>query len=140
MRADPDREYQWILHIRDHFSKYSCAYPLKSKESSEVAITLMVWIGQFSPPKILQCDNGNEFKGEVLPLVKFYGITVVHGRPRHPQSQGLIEQANAVLKQKIRMAKAKTGINQWRQFLPMAILAMNQQVTTYYIKLLLEFN
>ena len=90
--------------------------------------------------KILQCDNRNEFMGEVLRLVQFYGIMVVHGRPHHPQSQGLIEQANAVLKQKIRMAKVKTGINRWSQFLPMAILAMNQQGTTYHIKLQLKFN
>ena len=98
VRADPDGEYQWILHIRDHFSKYSYTYPLKSKESSAVAIPLMVWIGQPGPRKILQCDNGNDI---VLRLVKFYRIIVVHGRPRHPQSQGFIEQANAVLKRKI---------------------------------------
>jgi len=137
MRADPDGEYQWILHIRDHFSKFSCAYPLKSKESMEVAIALMVWIGQFGPPKILQCDNGNEFKGEVLRIVESYRITLIHGRPRHPQTQGLIEQANAVLKQKIRIAKAKTGVNRWRQFLPMVILAMNQQVTIFFILVIL---
>jgi len=35
-------QYEWILHIRDHFSKYSCAYPIKSKESMEGAIALMV--------------------------------------------------------------------------------------------------
>ena len=137
MRADPDGEYQWILHIRDHFSKYSCAYPLKAKESMEVAIALIVWIGQLGPPKILQCDNGNKFKGEVIRIVESYGITLIHGRPRHPQTRGLIEQANAVLKQMIRMAKAKTGVNRWRQFLPMAILAMNQRVTIFYTHIIL---
>jgi len=43
MRADPDGEYQCILHIRDHFSKFSCAYPLKSKESMEVAMDWSIW-------------------------------------------------------------------------------------------------
>jgi len=36
MRAGPDGECQWILHIRDHFSKYSCAYLLKSKKVWEL--------------------------------------------------------------------------------------------------------
>jgi len=53
---------QWILHIRDYFSKYSYAYPLKSKESMEGAIALIVWVGQFGPSKIVRCGNGNKFK------------------------------------------------------------------------------
>jgi len=44
LRVDPDGKYQWILHIRDQFSKYSCAHPLKSKESVKVAMALIVWI------------------------------------------------------------------------------------------------
>ena len=107
MQDDPD-EYQWILHIRDYYSNYSCAYPLKSKESSEVAAALTMWIGQFGPPKILQYDNSNEFKEELLHVVEYHGISLIRGRPCHPQTQGLIEQANAVLKQNI---KAKIGQN-----------------------------
>jgi len=84
-------QYQWILHIRDHFSKYTCAYPLKSKESMEGAIALIVLVGQFSLSKILRCGNGNEFKGEALCIVESYGITLIYGRPRHPQTPGLIE-------------------------------------------------
>jgi len=84
-------QYQWILHIRDHFGKYSCAYPLKSEESMEGAIALMVWVGQFGPSKILRCRNGNEFKGEALHIVESYGITLIYGCPQHPQAQGLIE-------------------------------------------------
>ena len=83
-----------------------------------VAIALIVWIGQFGPPKILQYDNGNEFKGEVIRIMESYGITLIHGCPWHPQTQGLIERTNAILKQKIRTAKVKIDVNQWRQFLP----------------------
>jgi len=57
----------------------------------EVAIALMIWVGQFGPPTNLQWDNGNEFKGEVLRIVGSYGITLIHGRLRHPLTQGLIE-------------------------------------------------
>jgi len=57
----------------------------------EGAIALMVWVGQFGPSKILQCGNGNEFKGETLRIVESYGITLIYRRPQHAQAQGLIE-------------------------------------------------
>jgi len=66
----------------------------------EVANGVMCWMSLFGPPRILQCDNGKEFKGALLILVKEYGIQIVHGHPRHPQSQSLVEQANGVLKLK----------------------------------------
>jgi len=81
-------QYEWILHIRDYFSKYSYAYPLKSKESMEGAIAVMA---SFGLSKILRCGDGNEFKGEALCIVESYGITLIYGCPRHPQTQGLIE-------------------------------------------------
>ena len=43
----------------------------------------------------------NEFKGKVLLNVEYHGISLIRGSPRHLQIQGLIEQGNAVLMQKI---------------------------------------
>lgn len=31
LSSRPDGVYKWICHIKDHFSKYSQAYPLESK-------------------------------------------------------------------------------------------------------------
>ena len=85
MSTTPDGEYKWILHIVDHFSKFSSSFALKSKHAVEVAEKLALWIGLFGPPHILQCDNGTEFKDAVLLLLKKYGIKVLNGWPRHPQ-------------------------------------------------------
>ena len=30
-------------------------------------------------------------------VLNYVGMHIVHGRPRHPQTQGLIERANAIL-------------------------------------------
>ncbi|KFY66788.1 hypothetical protein V496_01922 [Pseudogymnoascus sp. VKM F-4515 (FW-2607)] len=54
------------------------------------------------PPKIMQADNGKEFKGALLILLRKYGIQVVNGAPRSPQTQGLVEQANGVVENKLR--------------------------------------
>ncbi|KFY44142.1 hypothetical protein V495_03620 [Pseudogymnoascus sp. VKM F-4514 (FW-929)] len=42
----------------------------------------------------MQADNGKEFKGALLLLLRKYGIQVVNRAPQSPQTQGLVEQAN----------------------------------------------
>ena len=48
-------------------------------------------------PIVLQSDNGREFVNEVLEALKLLwpGLQIIHGRPRHPQSQGSVERSNA---------------------------------------------
>jgi hypothetical protein len=47
-------------------------------------------------PLILQSDNGREFVAEIIEeVMKMWpDVVLVHGRPRHPQSQGSVERAN----------------------------------------------
>ena len=53
MSSRPDEDYKWSLHARDHFTKYSWAYPLTSKRADEVAEKLTDIFCQFGPAKIL---------------------------------------------------------------------------------------
>jgi hypothetical protein len=48
-------------------------------------------------PVILQSDNGREFVATIIEeMLKIWkDCKTVHGSPRHPQSQGLVERANA---------------------------------------------
>ena len=55
------------------------------------------------------CDNGTEFKGEFLNVLKYYGIPVINRRAYHPQSQGSVEQANATFKRQLSACQAKHG-------------------------------
>jgi len=41
------QKYKWCLHIRDHFSQFSEAYPMETKESESVALHLGRFIGIF---------------------------------------------------------------------------------------------
>ena len=81
----------WILHPKDHFSKASFFYALSDKTAAGVAKCVGEWIGMFGVPKIIQCDNGSEFKGVLLILLEKYGIKILNGRPRYPQTQGPVE-------------------------------------------------
>src|SRR5262249_21655645 len=57
----------------------------------------------FGPLTIFQSDNGKEFTAEIIRDVTnlWPGVKIINGRPRHPQSQGCIEQANGVLSEKL---------------------------------------
>jgi hypothetical protein len=129
-RHEPDGQYKWVLHIEDHFSKWTSLFALKSKSAAEVADAHAMFIGFFGHPEIIQCDNGREFKGVLLVLLKQYGIKVINGRPRTPLTQGLGEQANGPMKSKIRTMKAdleRAGydLKRWATVLPRIALSMN---------------
>jgi hypothetical protein len=129
MRPEPDRQYKWILHVQDHFSKYSWLYPLESKQAEEVADAIALFIGAFGAPKILQCDSEREFKSILLVLLRAYGIKVINGRPRIPHT---LVQANHTMKIKISAWKADMQLaggdhSSWARSLPGVSLNMNCQ-------------
>lgn len=127
LRGTPDGDYNWILHIRDHYSKYSWLYPLKSKEASEVADRIVDWVASCGePPHILQCDNGKEFKGVLLLVLKALRVKIINGAPRKPRVQGLVEQANRTVKRKLFVCKRTRGITGWIQALPIVAIWMNR--------------
>jgi transposase InsO family protein len=101
MRHRPDKNYKWIGHYMDHWSKFHVLFPLIRKCSEEVAMNLQNHVfAVLGTPKILHSDNGREFVNEIVrSVVKDWpgDVTIVNGRPRHPQSQGLVEQGNSTV-------------------------------------------
>ncbi|KAK7096157.1 hypothetical protein V1264_005490 [Littorina saxatilis] len=96
MRSQPDGEFKWILHARDHFTKFSWLYPMKTKMAAEVADHLITQFCVFGSPRIMQSDNGKEFTARVINDLSLLwpGMVIIHGRPRHPESQGCVERGN----------------------------------------------
>lgn len=92
----PDGKYKWILNYQDHNTKFISLRPLESKRAVEVGTQLLGIFLTFGAPSILQSDNGREFVNCVVEELKHLWpeCVIVHGRPRHPQSQGSIERAN----------------------------------------------
>ena len=75
----------------------------------------------------MQSNNRKEFKGALLILLRKYGIKIINGAPRSPQIQGLVEQANGVVKAKVRAWKMDNGSTMWADGLLKVTLAMNTQ-------------
>lgn len=82
------------------------------------------------PWEILQCDCGAEFKAAVSILMRRHGISVIYSSPRHPESQGLVEQANGQVKRLIRTWKAETGLTNWDLALTTISLQLNHSVSS----------
>ncbi|KAL5493961.1 hypothetical protein EMCRGX_G015214 [Ephydatia muelleri] len=86
MRHLPHDGFKWILHIVDHWSKFTFAFPLAQKSAKEVTSALEKWVFPFiGLPSIIQSDNGREFVNKLIEEV--VASWPGSGRPRHPQSQ-----------------------------------------------------
>jgi len=46
-------KYHWVMHLKDHFSKFTQLYPLQVKSSAEVAMRMSEWINAFGLPTII---------------------------------------------------------------------------------------
>ena len=108
--------YCYILHYQDHFTKFSVLKALRSKETTEVSHQLYGIFTIIGAPKILQSDNGNEFIGAPLKKMMrtFWPDTkLVHGSPRHPQSQGSVEKANGDVKKMLCGLMGEKNTSYW---------------------------
>ena len=87
--------YRYILSVKCCFSKFCWLFPLKSKKAYEVYSCIKLLFEKEGFPEILQSDNGKEFVNRLIKsFLEDYGVRMVRGRPRHPQSQGQVENLN----------------------------------------------
>lgn len=90
--------YAYVANMVDCFSRYSFTKAIKEKSAEEVLKFLQETFSVFGFPAILQSDNGKEFKNALISqFCNDNRVRMVHGRPRHPQSQGKVERLNQTL-------------------------------------------
>lgn len=96
MQSQNYNNYRYIMNYQDHLTKFVILKPLKTKRAEEIALNLIDIYTIFGAPAILHSDNGREFVNSIITnLNEMWGdIKIVHGKPRHSQTQGSIERAN----------------------------------------------
>ena len=96
MQSQPDGDLKWILVYQDHLTKFVQLRPVTSKRAPEIAYQLLDIFSIFGAPSILQSDNGREFVNSVITELSamWDGLKIVHGKPRHSQTQGSVERVN----------------------------------------------
>ena len=96
LQSQPDQDFKFILNYQDHLTKFCVLRPLYTKTAQEVAQEVVEIFCLFGNPHILQSDNGREFSNKIVKKVTelWPACKLVHGKPRHSQSQGSVERAN----------------------------------------------
>ena len=57
------------------------------------------FINKYGKPNSIHTDNGKEFCNKLIEdYCKENNINIIHGRPYHPQSQGVVESYNKEIK------------------------------------------
>ena len=71
-------KYKYIIAGIDATSRYKVARPLRAKQMRDVAemIADIYKVGPLTYPKIFQCDNGSEFKGEVTKMLEKHKVKI----------------------------------------------------------------
>ncbi|XP_049886670.1 KRAB-A domain-containing protein 2-like [Pectinophora gossypiella] len=95
-QTQPDEQFKFIMVYQDHLTKFVLLRALTSKRAAEVAYHLNDIFLTIGAPCILQSDNGREFVNNVISELAtlWPELKIVHGKPRHSQSQGSVERAN----------------------------------------------
>lgn len=112
--------YRYVLSVLDVFSRFLWLRSLADKNADTVARELYKIYLEFGPPKIIQTDQGGEFKGVVKTLCKLIKTKLIYSRSNHPQSQGKDERSHSTWKEKIRhdLFSSQTDHCNWVDRLP----------------------
>ena len=103
-----ERRYLW--NWVDHLSKFACSRIIKSKTKEEVLSSIKEIFSIMGTPKILQSDNGGEFKNSLLEQYwSKVNVRQIFGSPYHPQSQGSVEAFNRTIHDFLISAKDALG-------------------------------
>jgi len=109
--------FHGVLVVIDRFSKFPFVWPLKSKNSEEIAEKIFELICLISPFKCLSSDNGTEIKNKILERIcEVSGINRRYGSSYQPRTQGAVEVFNKHLADALRKC-AEADSQNWPKYL-----------------------
>ena len=97
-------KYKYILAEIDAASRYKVARPLRTKQAHDVAemIADIYKVGPLTYPKIFQCDNGSEFKGEVTKMLEKHEVKIRRVTTKYSHTHtAFVEALNKILAERL---------------------------------------
>ena len=114
---------RFILTLMDFGTRFPEAIPLRSTDAKTTCNALMEAFSNFGVPKEILSDNGTNFVAAVTQqLLKELHCVQLKISPYHPQSNGMLERAHAVLKKTL--VKLGATKSDWDRYLPHTLMAM----------------
>ena len=100
-----------VLHIIDHFTRYSraCIIPSKHRDTI-ITNVLKSWVAIFGSPKLLLCDMGREFNNEdYREMGEKLNTTVKSTAAESPWSNGVNERHNGIIGEMVTKTMEDSG-------------------------------
>ena len=97
-------KYKYILAGIDATSRYKVARPLRTKQARDVAerIAEIYKVGTLTYPKIFQCDNGSEFKGEMTKMLEKHEVKIRRVTTKYAHTHtAFVEALNKILAERL---------------------------------------
>ena len=113
---------KYILTVIDYYTKYAEAEALPNQEAETVVRALEQIFARHGMQSVLLTDQGRNFESHLFTsMCRLFGIDKRRTTPYHPQTDGLCERFNGILKLLLRMRVDKEM--DWDDQLPSALLA-----------------
>lgn len=118
---------QYVLTIVDYFTKYVLLFPLPRKDGTGVNNCIKQYISILGAPKRLISDQGKEFCNKINnDFCQQMGIKRCVSSAYHPQTNGLVERVNGMVKRRVSKLLVDRGKN-WDESLHDIIFSINAQ-------------
>ena len=97
-------KHKYILAGIDAASRYKVARPLRTKQARDVAemIADIYKVGLLTFPKIFQCDNGSEFKGDATKMLEKNEVKIQRVTTKYKHTHtAFVEALNKILAERL---------------------------------------
>lgn len=117
--------YRYLLTIIDFGTRFVEAVPLKKVDAESTCQALMGVFACFGVPQEIVSDNGTNFVARVTEeLLKHLKCLHIKSSPYHPESNGMVERINGVLKKVIDKIADSEKKTEWKKMLPAVLMAL----------------
>ena len=115
----------WYVIIADYYSKYPWIKKLEAVSSKDVISALKFCFAEFSIPKEVISDIGEQFTGrEYLDFAAKYGCKLTKGSPYYPKGHGFIERQVQTIKNLLNKCDG-CGIDQYLALLQLRAIPID---------------
>ena len=98
------KKYKYILAGTDATSRFKVARLLRTKQVRDMAemIAHIYKVGSLTYPKIFQCDNGSEFKGEMTKMLEKHEVKIRQVTTKYAHTHtAFVEALNKILTERL---------------------------------------